>query len=63
MTPDIVYLFSVYHGELTTPNLGNYQAGMTISPSALNESKLLKYFQKIIFNNYIMSSRFLCGDS
>ena len=37
----VVYLFS-------TPNLGNYQADMTISPLALNQSKLLKYFQYII---------------
>ena len=38
MTHNVVYL-------LSTPNLGNYQAGMTISPLALNQSKLLKYFQ------------------
>ena len=35
---NVVYLFS-------TPNLGNYQADMTISSLALNQSKLLKYFQ------------------
>ena len=34
----VIYLFS-------TLNLGNYQADMTISPLALNQSKLLKYFQ------------------
>ena len=38
MSHNVVYLFS-------TPNLGNYQADMTISPLALNQSKLLKYFQ------------------
>ena len=40
MTHNVVYLFS-------TPNLGNYQADMTISPLVLNQSKLLKieYFQ------------------
>ena len=38
MTHNVVYLFS-------TPNLGNYQADMTISPLSLNQSKLLKYFQ------------------
>ena len=32
-----VYLYS-------PPNLGNYQADMTISSLALNQSKLLKYF-------------------
>ena len=41
MTHDVVYLFS-------TPNLGNYQADMTISPLVLNQSKLLKYFHYII---------------
>ena len=38
MTYNVIYLFS-------TPNLGNNQANMTISPLALNQSKLLKYFQ------------------
>ena len=38
MTHDVVYLFS-------TPNLGNYQADMTISPLPLNQSKLLRHFQ------------------
>ena len=38
MTHNLVYLFS-------TPNLGNYHADMTISPLALNQSKLLKNFQ------------------
>ena len=52
MSRDVVCLFSIYD-EMTqnvvclfsTPNLGNYQADMTISPLALNQSKLLKYFQ------------------
>ena len=52
MSHNVVYLFSIYD-EMThnvvhlfsTPNLGNYQANMTISPLALNQSKLLKYFQ------------------
>ena len=35
---NVVYLFSIYHGEVKyTPNLGNYQADMTISPTALNQ--------------------------
>ena len=49
---NVVYLFSIYdetsHNVVylfSTPNLGNYQADMAISPLALNESKLLKYFQ------------------
>ena len=52
MSHNVVYLFST-HDEMThnvvrlfsIPNLGSYQAGMTISPLALNESKLLKYLQ------------------
>ena len=38
MSHNVVYLFS-------TPNLGNYQVDMTILPLALNQSKLLQYFQ------------------
>ena len=38
MGHNVVYLFS-------TPNLGTYQADMTISPLALNQSKLLQYYQ------------------
>ena len=38
MSHNVVYLFS-------TPNLGNYQADMMISRLALNQSKLLKYFE------------------
>ena len=45
MTHNVVYLFSIYHGEVITPNFGNYQADMTNSPSALTQSKLLKYLQ------------------
>ena len=51
MSHNVVYLFSIYddmtHNVVyvcSTPNLGNYQADMTISPFALNQSKLLKYF-------------------
>ena len=52
MSHNVVYLFSIYD-EMThnviylfsTPNLGNYQANMAISPLALNQSKLLKIFQ------------------
>ena len=52
MSHNVVYLFSIFD-EMThnvvylfsTPNLGNYQADMTISHLALNQSKLLKYFQ------------------
>ena len=35
---NVVYL-------LSTPNLDNYQADMTISPLAPNQSRLQKYFQ------------------
>ena len=52
MSHNVLYLFSIYD-EMThnvvylfsTPNLGNHQADMTISPLALDQSKLLKYFQ------------------
>ena len=55
MSHNVVYLFSIYD-EMThnvvdlfsTPNLGNYQADMRISPLALNQSKPLRYFQLII---------------
>ena len=45
MTHNVVYLFS-------TPNLGNYQADMTISPIALNQSKRLKYFQSCFIDYF-----------
>ena len=52
MSHNVVYLFSIYdeisHNVVylfSTPNLGNYQADMTISALALTQSKLLKYFQ------------------
>ena len=52
MNHNVVYLFPIYdemsHNVVylfSTPNLGNYQADMTLSPLALNQSKLLKYFQ------------------
>ena len=52
MSHNVIYLFSIYDEIndnvvylFSTPNLGNYQADMTISPLALNQSKLLKYFQ------------------
>ena len=55
MSHNVVYLFSIYdemsHNVVylfSTPNLGNYQADMTISPLALKQSKLLKYIQYII---------------
>ena len=52
MSHNVLYLFSIYD-EIThnviylfsTPNLGNYQADMTISPLALNQLNLLKHFQ------------------
>ena len=49
MSHNVVYLFS-------TPNLSNYQADVTISPSALNQSKLLKYF--LINNNNSERAKF-----
>ena len=52
MSYNVVYLFSIYDGMshnvvslFSTANLGNNQMDITISPLALNQSKLLKYFQ------------------
>ena len=52
MSHNVAYLFSIYHEmshnvvySFSTPNLGKYQADMTISPLAFNQSKQLKYFQ------------------
>ena len=52
MSHNVVYLFSIYdkmtHNVVNlflTPNMGNYQADMRISFLALNQSKLLRYFQ------------------
>ena len=52
MSHNVAYLFSIYdeisHNVVylfSTPNLGHYQADMTILLLALNQSKLLKYFQ------------------
>ena len=61
MTHNVVYLFSIYHGEVITPNLGNYQADLTISPSALNQSKLLKYFQYIKNKIYSLATTRIYG--
>ena len=37
MTHNVVYLF-LNHGEVIIRNLGNYQADMTISPTATNQN-------------------------
>ena len=61
MSHDVVYLFSIYdemsHNVVylfSTPNLGNYQADMTISPLALNQIKTPKIFS---INNNTDSER------
>ncbi len=46
---NVVYVFSIFNGDVITPNLGNYRTDMTISSTALNQSKFLNYFGKIIF--------------
>ena len=40
---NVVYMhvFSILNGDVITPNLGNYRTDMTISSTALNQSKLL----------------------
>ena len=41
----VVYVFSIFYDDVITPNLGYYRTGMTMSSTALNQSKLLNYFQ------------------
>ena len=47
-TDNVVYAFSIFYDDVITPNLGYYRTDMTISSTALNQSKLLNYFQQII---------------
>ncbi len=54
---NVVYVFSIFNGDVITPNLGKYRTDMTISSTALNQSKLLNYFQQII--KLVKSLRFL----
>ena len=42
---NVVYVFSIFYDDVITPNLGNYRTDMTISSTALNQSKLLNHFQ------------------
>ena len=42
---NVVYVFSIFYDDVITPNLGYYRTDMTISSTALNQSKLLNYFQ------------------
>ncbi len=42
---NVVYVFSIFNSDVITPNLGNYGTDMAISSTALNQSKLLNYFQ------------------
>ena len=53
------YICFQYSMMMSTPNLGYYRTDMTISSTALNQSKLLNYFQQII-NIYMWSSLILC---
>ena len=64
MSHNVVYLFSIYdemsHNVVylfSTPNLGNYQADMTISPLALKIFLYYKYFAKHKRNFFINTSR------
>ena len=58
------YVFCIWHKQhklvwrhkVITPNLGYYRTDMTISSTALNQSKLLNYFQWIINLNISMAS-------
>ena len=41
---NVVYVFSIFNGDVITPNFSNYRTDMTISSTALNQSKLLNIF-------------------
>ncbi len=46
---NVVYVFSIFNGDVITPNLSNYRTDMTISSTALNQSKPLEFiFTSII---------------
>ena len=45
---NVEYVFSVFYGDVITPNLGNYRTDMTILSTALNQRKLLNYFHLLI---------------
>ena len=42
---NVVYAFSIFYDDVITPNLGYYRTDITISSTALNQSKLFNYFQ------------------
>ena len=42
---NVACVFSIFSDEVITPNLGYYRTDMTILSTALNQSKLLNYFQ------------------
>jgi hypothetical protein len=60
ITSNVVYLFSIFHGDVITPNLGSYRADMTISPTAPSQSKLESFSIKFPFiaihlnDNYVI---------
>ncbi len=41
---NVIYVFSIFNSDVITPNLGNYRTDMTISSTALNQSKTLELF-------------------
>ena len=50
---NVEYVSSIFYGDFTTPNLGNYRTVMTIAFTALKQSKLLNYFQCINVNDLV----------
>ena len=42
---NVQYVFSIFYDDVITPNFGHYRTDITISSTALNQSKLLNYFQ------------------
>ena len=53
MIHNVVYLFSIYHGKVITPNLGNYQADMTIYGQLLTNQTLKIFSINIKIDKYI----------
>ena len=49
---NVIYFFSVFHGEVITQNLDNYQADLAISPTALP----IKPLEMLSINNRTIST-------
>ena len=51
---NVVYSFSIFHGEVAATNFGNNQMNMSNSPTAVNQSVFKNIFKKYsILWNYL----------